>query len=367
MADIVEVTEVGAQVVEVVQVGPPGPAGPIGPTGPSGDGNEPHTHVIGDVDGLASLLALKSETGHTHTPAEIKSVYALTNETTPAEFYAAPSASIWIIGTSGIDTFAVLLEGTPLPGGSWRRIVNLGGIPARIATTSSPGRLSPAIPIGTTAELTYAGGSSVNASIQVLDHRNIAFTGQSTIPNATSTNPGLMSAAAVNQLAGLTNTSASWGPLILNRFRGLSFASSNYAPNGQNPSGMFSLGTPPGNVVESWGMDGSWPRIFNPEKMIGAGATYRIAAYVRVSGSFNDGIHCQIRVFDGITLSIVAGLGDFGGGSSASTDRILFATSSSLVATDRWMSFALYCGAYGNGNNSNGAVIQDVVLTFYRE
>ncbi len=160
-------------------------------------------------------------------------------------------------------------------------------------------------------------------------------------------------------------TAASWGPLILNRFRGLYFASSNYSPNGQNPSGMFSLGTPTGNVVEGWGFDGTWPRIFNPAKMLGNGAGYFVTSYVRVTNSFNDSIHCQIRMFNGVTATVIDGLGDFGGG-TGNADRIFFATSSQLTAADTWMSFALYCGAYGNNNNSNGATIQDTVLSFYR-
>lgn len=164
---------------------------------------------------------------------------------------------------------------------------------------------------------------------------------------------------------GSIGASAGWGPLVLNRFRGLYFASSNYSPNGQNPSGMFALGAPVGNVAEGWGFDGTWPRIFNPAKMLGNGAGYFITAYVRVTSSFNDGIHCQIRSFNGVTTSIVSGLGDFGGG-AGSADRILFATSNQQTATDTWMSFALFCGAYGNNNNSNGATIQDTVLTFYR-
>jgi hypothetical protein len=159
--------------------------------------------------------------------------------------------------------------------------------------------------------------------------------------------------------------SAAWGPLVLNRFRGLYFASSNYSPNGQNPSGMFALGTPVGNVAEGWGFDGTWPRIFNPARMLGAGVGYFLTAYVRVTAAFNDGVHCQVRTFNGITTSIVGGLGDFGGGTGG-TDRIFFATSTQQTATDTWMSFALFCGAYGNNNNSNGATIQDTVLTFYR-
>jgi len=83
-----------------------------------------------------------------------------------------------------------------------------------------------------------------------------------------------------------------------------------------------------------------------------------------VTGAFNDGVHCQVRTFNGTTTNIIGGLGDFGGGTGG-TDRIFFATSTQQTATDTWMSFALFCGAYGN-NNSNGATIQDTVLTFYR-
>lgn len=341
---------------------------------------------------LTALIASKADADHTHSPAEINSVYSLTLETTPSEFYAAPNASIWIVGSSSIDIFGVLTDGVALQGN--RRVVNSGSTPIRIATTSFPQRTSAVIPVGATAEVSYAGGVSVIAVLSSINHSSIAFTGSSTIPNATSTNSGLMSSASLNKITSLETAIASkanvghshqisdvsglssalaatangsWGPLVLNRFRGFYFASSNYAPSGQNPAGMFSLGPPAGNVVEGWGMDGSWPRIFNPAKMLGSGAAYRISAYVRVSDSFNDGVHCQIRMFDGITVGIVPGLGDFGGGTSQSTNRIFFATSDQLVAADQWVAFALYCGAYGSNNNSNGAVIQDTVLTFHRQ
>jgi hypothetical protein len=357
---------------------------PLGATQSTGTEN--------DLAQLAALIATKADANHTHSPAEIKSVYLLTLETTPAEFYAAPNASVWIVGSSSIDIFGVLTDGVPLQGN--RRVVNCGSIPIRIATTSFPQRTSTVIPVGATAEVTYAGGTSVTAVVSLINHNSIAFTGSSTIPTATSTNSGLMSAASLNKISSLETAMASkadiahthqisdvgglaaalatvgtgsWGPLVINRFRSLYFASSSYAPNGQNPAGMYSLGQPSGNVAEGWGMDGSWPRIFNPAKMLGAGATYRISAYVRVSDSFNDGVHCQIRVFDGVTVNIVPGLGDFGGGSSPDPNRIFFATSDSLTAADQWMAFALYCGAYGSNNNSNGAVIQDTVLTFYRQ
>ena len=158
-----------------------------------------------------------------------------------------------------------------------------------------------------------------------------------------------------------TKPAGGWGPLILNRFRGNTFADSGYAPNGQNPSGMFSLSTSVGNTVEGWGFDITWPRIFNPAKLLGPNTSYVITAYVRASGIFNDGLHCQIQSFDGTTASIVAGLGDFGGGGGG-PDRIYFATSNTLTTSDTWYSFALYLGAYNGGN---GGVIQDTVLVFY--
>ena len=159
--------------------------------------------------------------------------------------------------------------------------------------------------------------------------------------------------------------SGAWGPLVINRFRNFSFASSNYAPNGQNPQGMFPLTPTSGNVLEGWSLGFPFPRLFNPNKFLGVGVAYYITAYVRVSGSFNDGVHCQIRSYDGTGVSIVSGLGDFGG-SAGDANRIHFATSNELIATDTFYSYGLYCGAYGNGGNSNGAVIQDTVLTFHR-
>ena len=158
--------------------------------------------------------------------------------------------------------------------------------------------------------------------------------------------------------------SGAWGPLVINRFRNFYFASSGYTPNGQNPQGMFPLTPTAGNVLEGWSLGFPFPRIFNPNKFLGVGVGYYITAYVRVSGSFNDGVHCQIRSHDGTGVSIVSGLGDFGGG-GGDADRIHFATSNELIATDTFYSYALYCGAYDT-NNSNGGVIQDTVLTFHR-
>ena len=127
---------------------------------------------------------------------------------------------------------------------------------------------------------------------------------------------------------------------------------------------MFPLTPTAGNVLEGWSLGFPFPRIFNPNKFLGVGVGYYITAYVRVSGSFNDGVHCQIRSNDGTGVSIVSGLGDFGGG-GGDADRIHFATSNELIATDTFYSYALYCGAYDT-NNSNGGVIQDTVLTFHR-
>jgi hypothetical protein len=160
-----------------------------------------------------------------------------------------------------------------------------------------------------------------------------------------------------------------FGPIVLNRFRNLTFTSSNYAPGvstSSTPSsfGFFTL-SPNGNTLEGWTVGGGTPRLFNPAQFFGESSTYRIFAAVRTTGWFNDGLHCMIRSWNGVSEQTIAGLQDFGGG-VGSADRIVWATSDILLSDDTWFSFSAYFGAYGNSNNSNGAVIQDVILTFYK-
>ena len=213
-------------------------------------------------------------------------------------------------------------------------------------------------PAGWPAGITWIGGSIPTIASSQTVYLAITATSATTFVGAVKSK--LASSADYIDIINRPTIVGGWGPLILNRFRGSTFANSGYAPNGQNPSGMFSLTPTVGNTVEGWGFDGTWPRIFNPARLLGTSTSWAVTAYVRASGVFNDGLHCQIRIFNGTTASIVSGLGDFGGGGSG-TDRIYFATSSTLTTSDTYYSFALYLGAYNGGN---GGVIQDTALVF---
>lgn len=160
-----------------------------------------------------------------------------------------------------------------------------------------------------------------------------------------------------------------FGPLVLNRFRNLLFASSNYNPGATafsppSSNGFFTM-TPFGNTLEGGTFGVGTPRTFNPEIFFGPGSNYRIFAAVRTTSWFNDGVHCMIRSWDGSTQTTVPGLQDFGGG-AATGDRIVWSTSEPIASTNTWFNYAAYFAAYGNNNNSNGATIQDVILTFYK-
>ena len=160
-----------------------------------------------------------------------------------------------------------------------------------------------------------------------------------------------------------------FGPMVLNRFRNLLFGSSNYNPGAtafSTPSsnGFFTM-TPFGNTLEGGTFGVGTPRTFNPEVFFGPGSNYRIFAAVRTTSWFNDGVHCMIRSWDGSTQTTVPGLQDFGGG-TATGDRIVWATSEPISSANTWFNYAAYFAAYGNNNNSNGATIQDVILTFYK-
>lgn len=202
-------------------------------------------------------------------------------------------------------------------------------------------------------------------SVPLTREINLALEGkENSLPTAAS------SAMFLNGNKTWITPSGAYGPMVLNRFRNLTFASSNYIPGanvGSTPSsfGFYTM-TPFGNTLEGATFGAGTPRMFNPAVFFGAGSFYRIFAAVRTTSWFNDGIHCMIRSWDGNTQNTVPGLQDFGGGAS-SGDRIIWATSESLSSVDTWLNFGAYFAAYGDGNNSNGATIQDVVLTFYKQ
>jgi len=273
------------------------------------------TLAIADVNNLQSALDGKQASGsyapsaHSHVPIEV----GLGNVSNIAQVTGVTGTAP--ISSSGGTTPAISISA---------------------ATTSAAGSMSAADKIKLDG---VAAGAEVNVNADWT-----ATTGDAQILNKPTIFPP---------------SGGGWGPLVLNRFRGNTFADSGYASNGQNPFGMFPL-SPTGNTLEGFGFDGTWPRIFNPAKLLGAGTSWAVTAYVRASGIFNDGFHCQIRSFNGITASIVSGLGDFGGGGGG-PDRIYFATSDTFTALDVWYSFAVYLGAYSGGN---GGVIQDTVLVF---
>jgi hypothetical protein len=147
------------------------------------------------------------------------------------------------------------------------------------------------------------------------------------------------------------------GPLILKRFSGTLYQNSGYAP-GNPPSGMFSF-IPPGNTLE--GFDPINVRLINPYLIFGQNSVYTISAYVRASGVFNDGLHCQLRQHNGTTETIISGLQDFGGGAGAA-NRIYLSTSSSLTATtNTYLGYIPYFAAYNGGN---GGTVEDAIITF---
>ena len=98
--------------------------------------------------------------------------------------------------------------------------------------------------------------------------------------------------------------------------------------------------------------------VINPGDIFGTGRTYRIRMIVRVTGAFNDGIHCMLRVVTIGTGEVgVPGLIDFGSG----VLEIYSAVSDTLTASSEWQYFIPYFAAYNGGN---GATIQDVTLYF---
>ena len=205
---------------------------------------------------------------------------------------------------------------------------------------------------------TGAAGSSASASITgTAPSQTLSLT----IPQGTPGGPGFLLVLSRSQNA-LFENSSFVGPSNLNL--GL--------PGSGGGGGRYPV---TGNTVEGWfANDTAYPRIFNPLRYLGPG-NYRITMYVRVSGAFNDGVHCQLRINQsGVSNSLnnlilpteFGNLRQFGGGNSENTDRIYDETSNTLSAADQWIQYVPCFGAYGPTGGNNGAYIQDVSLFFFK-
>lgn len=94
--------------------------------------------------------------------------------------------------------------------------------------------------------------------------------------------------------------------------------------------------------------------VVNPGDLFGVGNSYRIRMIVRVTGAFNDGLHCMLqRVTIGTGQDGVPGLLDFGSG----VLEIYSAVSDTFTAASNFQYFIPYFAAYNGGN---GATLQDV-------
>lgn len=96
--------------------------------------------------------------------------------------------------------------------------------------------------------------------------------------------------------------------------------------------------------------------VVNPGDLFGVGNSYRIRMVVRVTGAFNDGLHCMLqRVTIGTGQDGVPGLLDFGSG----VLEIYSAVSDTFTAASNFQYFIPYFAAFNGGN---GATLQDVSI-----
>jgi hypothetical protein len=152
-----------------------------------------------------------------------------------------------------------------------------------------------------------------------------------------------------------------FGPMIILRFANWGRGQTGYGP-GNPPTGMSTLTPTSGNVVENFNPDIYHPRLFNGGQFFGIGRQYRLICAVRCDQIAFDGVHCQLRYFNGTTSQIIPGLMDFGGGNDGIAIKSYFATSDTLTAVDEWWTFVPFFGAF---NGSNFARIQDCVVVAY--
>lgn len=137
------------------------------------------------------------------------------------------------------------------------------------------------------------------------------------------------------------------GPGQLLQQSGTLFQNSGYAPGVGQFSTPASFGFFP---VQNANF------VVNTGDLFGVGNSYRIRMIVRVTGAFNDGLHCMLqRVTIGTGQDGVPGLLDFGAG----VLEIYSAVSSTFTAASNFQYFIPYFAAYNGGN---GATLQDVSI-----
>jgi len=156
-----------------------------------------------------------------------------------------------------------------------------------------------------------------------------------------------------------------FGPSCIMHAANRNFGPSGYAA-GNPPAGMFPF-IPTGNSVENFDPSEYHPRTFNAGQFFGVSRLFRIMCIVRCTGITFDGVHCQLRYWNGTQTQIVSGLSDFGGGNDGIGSKSYFATSDPLLAADQWWTFIPYFGAFTPqaGGNSNSANVQDVSVIAY--
>jgi hypothetical protein len=197
---------------------------------------------------------------------------------------------------------------------------------------------------GTIAEFT-----SVTASFSGSGN-NITSITASNISNFTNDVRAQFSAGTnIKISSGQINSSPVIGPGQIVELSNTLFQNSGYTPGILSGSTPLAFGFFP---VQNANF------VINTGDMFGVGNSYRIRMIVRVTGAFNDGLHCMLRV---VTIGVgevgVPGLIDFGSG----VLEIYSAVSNTLTASAQWQYFIPYFAAYNGGN---GATLQDVTLYF---
>jgi hypothetical protein len=140
-------------------------------------------------------------------------VFRLTFSTTPQEFYNSPNNSIWITDGSRND-YPVLTVGVPLTG---TRIVlgnSAGTSGIRIEAAGSPSYFSSTIQSGSMGQISYSGGTSVVTTKLRPNHNDIEFTGSTTIPDATTSERGIMSSTDKVKLNNIQQNAVSLSTII---------------------------------------------------------------------------------------------------------------------------------------------------------
>jgi len=161
-----------------------------------------HQHLAPPVatPSVKGLMSAVDKAFLDSVPAQLQQRVRYLNPTTTVDEFHNGEDSVWVATSYSATDYVVLRDDTVLLGS--RLIFNATNQTIFIKTNGSPQKSSLAIPPLCAATITY---NAINVSTvgARINHANINYTGSTTLPNATSSNSGLMTSSDFNKLSSI--------------------------------------------------------------------------------------------------------------------------------------------------------------------